>query len=327
MRTKKAILIVLMGIISPCIAHACSIVYPTVRVGTKFRVRVMNDHRPIGSLQLVLGDPGAVALHTFTGADGYASFSNLHPGSFLLTADHDGGVADGVVVEVSANGPTDVTIPLKWPNSVPVNVRSVSGAVRGPEYYPSQAQVQLSLSLLEGVSARVLATVLADSKGRFNFTDKVPPGIYFLRLNSSGLRGWSGEEMQGMIAINVTQDANDGLDLDLGWSSCGLRYAEREIHPPAALRRLCGDVSDSEGAVVSDAEVLLLETSEKARVVGQTRTRVTGQFAFQAHLSGDYQLLIRSGGFQPFLQPIRIEGTGPAEGCNQPFHARLQLMQ
>ena len=123
----------LMVLLSPYVARACSIVYPNVRVGSRFRVRVTDRGRPVRALRLVLSSSESseskrvVTIYLLTDADGYAGFSNLSPGQFFLTSDHDfSGIEDGVGVEVTPNGPANVTVPLKWPGATPVSVRSVS---------------------------------------------------------------------------------------------------------------------------------------------------------------------------------------------------------
>jgi hypothetical protein len=117
--TWTATLLALLGIFAQFPAYACSIVYPTVPVGTNFRVRATNNGLPIGSLPLVLADSlsSRRVFHSTTDAEGFALFSGVPAGSFLLTAERDGGMS-GVVVKVSATGPTNVIVPLQWPDSV-----------------------------------------------------------------------------------------------------------------------------------------------------------------------------------------------------------------
>ncbi|MFZ0978036.1 MAG: carboxypeptidase-like regulatory domain-containing protein [Candidatus Acidiferrales bacterium] len=288
--------------------------------------------RPVKGLRLVLGPDESHTLqrigtiYALTDADGYARFSNLTPGSFLLTSDHDGGVADGTIIEVSPGGPPDVTVTLGWPSHAPLSVRSVRGTLRGPDYYPRQAQTQLSLSLLDGVSARVIATTLTDGKGDFNFANEVPSGLYFLRLNPSDLLARDGEQIQGMMAIEVDRKANqDVLDLDVGWTTCGLAYEQRERYPELKVSTICGDVADVVGAAVSNAQVMLLATGEDGEILEQTRSGARGQFALQEQHEGAYQLLVESLGFLPFLRVIHIEAAAPSQGCQQPIHIRLQV--
>jgi hypothetical protein len=289
---------------------------------------VTDRGRPVEALQLVLRQfDGVVVIYSITDADGYADFSNLKVGRFFLTSDHDGGVPDSVNVEVLRNGPGNVTVQLRWPDTTPLAVRSVGGMVRGPDYYPSEAQIPLSLSLLEGVTAHVVATTVTDSKGRFAFPDGTPAGIYFLRVNPTVRRGPSGEKMEGMIAIEVSREANDSaLDLDLGWSSCGLAYAQREPYPKMNVSKVCGDITDTGNAAVSEAQVLLLVVGNEARILEQTTSRVNGQFSIQERHDGIYELLVEYPGFQPCLQTIEIEAAESAGDCRRPIHIRLKLL-
>ncbi|HET9321906.1 MAG TPA: hypothetical protein VFO27_19085, partial [Bryobacteraceae bacterium] len=71
---------------------------------------------------------------TETDKNGVALFRGVRPGSYHLSPDHDAGIPDGVDLEVKLDGPTDVTVPLKWPSIAPVLVRSLKGRMRGPDY-------------------------------------------------------------------------------------------------------------------------------------------------------------------------------------------------
>jgi hypothetical protein len=206
-------------------------------------------------------------------------------------------------------------------------VRSVSGTMRGPDFYPSEQQPPLSLSLLESISSRVIAETTSDSRGRFKFAEHVSPGVYFLRLNRSGLRGWSGEQMEGLIGIEVSEAAKeDSPDLDIVWSSCGLTYAQRETFGVLALPKVCGEITDSVGVDVSKAEVLLMANNDEGKVEEQIESDRYGQFAFSEHLEGDYRLLIKSPGFEPFLRLIRVGPSALADGCENPIQVQLQVM-
>jgi hypothetical protein len=323
--------LVLVALSSPLIASACTIIYPTATAGTGFRVRVMDRGRPVHSLKLVLnrhdssGSRKREPVYSLTDVDGYARFANLDPGSYFLTADHDSGVMDGLIVDVRPSGATNVTVSLNWPNAAPLQVRSVSGTLRGPDYYPRQTQVEVLLSLLEGVSGRVIGTTQTDSKGGFSFAGAIPSGIYFLRLIPSELRAWDGEQIEGMIAIEVDpKAAQDALDLDLGWSSCGLGYAQRAKYPEMKVSKLCGDVADDAGGVISDAQVMLLANGENAEILEETRSGTDGQFTLRGRNEGTYMLLVKSPGFQPFLRVMHMDTSGTSEGCQQPINVRLK---
>ncbi len=325
-----AMLIVLF---SPNSARGCSIFYPNVKVGSQFRVRVTDRGRPIKSLQMTLmssqtsSPKDATTISSLTDANGYADFSNLSPGYFYVTAGHDAGIPDGADIEVVRDGPANVTVSLKWPSTRPAQVRSMSGVRRGPEYYPSQVQGELSLSLLEGVSARVVSTAVADNKGRFTFSGETPPGFYFLRINPSGLLGSLSEPIEGLIAIDFNPGAKAGtLDLDLGWSSCGLGYAQRARYHEIQASNLCGKITDVMGAVIPRAQVILLAVEEDAEILGQTQSGVGGDFALSQPKNGTYQLLVKSPGFRPYLRAIRVKANVTSRGCQQPISLKMDFI-
>lgn len=325
-----------MVFLSPYIANACSILYSNVQVGTRFRVRVTDRGRPVKALRVVLSSSEStktkhvVTIYSVTDADGFAGFSDVAPGQFFLSAEHDlSTFPDGTGIEVKPNGPENVTVRLKWPSATPVSVRSVSGIMRGPDYYPSQVQGQLSISLLESDSAGVISTTVADSKGRFAFTDETPPGMYFIRVNPSGIRGWSGEQIEGMIAIEVDPNAKQDMpDLDLGWSSCGLGYAQREQGTYAEIQvsKLCGDVTDSLGAVISNAQIMLLTSGEDAQILERTQSGPMGKFDLNQPDNGTYKLLVMSPVFRPFLRLIRFDAVGTPDSCRQPIRVQLDVI-
>ena len=212
---------------------------------------------------------------------------------------------------------------MKWPNA-PLSARFVRGTLRASNYNPEKTR--LSLSLVEGLSGRVVQTSGSDSSGRFNFAS-VDPGIYFLRLNPSGLKGLSGEEITGLITIEVSHDSEvSGLDLDLGWSSCGLSYVNQSTcrQPKLEVSRVCGDVFDVSGALISNAEILLLEDSEMARILERTHTDVAGQFSLVEPKDGIYQLAVESPGFSPLRRTLHVR---PAEGsgCQRPIKVQMSI--
>ncbi len=323
----------LLLFLAACTSRACSVFSRTVQVGPDFRVRVTDRGHPVRGLRLVVGiDSTSLPQHpqniyAVTDSDGYVRFSNHSPGSFFIGPDHDGGIGDTVVAKVSLGGPPNVTVSLSWPSVHPIEVRSPSGTIRGPDFYPSEQQVPLSLSLLESVSSDVIAEATSDSKGRFKFAGEVSPGVYFLRLNRSGLRGWSGEQMEGLIAIQVSEVAErDAPDLDISWSSCGLTYSQGDTATVLTLPKVCGDITDSIGADVANAEVLLMARYEEGEVMEQTASDRYGRFAFSKSLEGEYRLLIKSPGFKPFLRPIRVESAASGGGCEKPVQVKLQVM-
>lgn len=299
-------------------ATACTVVYPNVDTGPAFRVKVLNQGRPVSGLRIRLGKNSSVT----TGADGIARFAGVPPGNYFLTAHDDAGIPDAVTVVVKASGPADVTVPLRWPSGKVVAVRSASGMMRGPDSLP----VQASLSLVEALSARVLSEVHTDDQARFDF-GSVSPGLYFIRLGASMLRDWAGHEIHGLIPIEVSPHADaPTLDLDLGWTSCGLNYVDTQQCPHADLsvEQLCGEVVDSTGAAISDAEILVLESGGKSEIVKRVDTDSRGAFHAGAVTSGTYRLVVRASGFSPLRRIVNVRGGAPAE-CTRSLSVRLEI--
>lgn len=291
---------------------ACSVVYPSVQVGPNFRVRVEDHGRPVKGLRVEIGSYQGSGERAVTDTDknGYALFRDVRPGSYHLSADHDAGIPDGADLEVKLDGPTDVTVPLEWPSIAPVLVRSLKGGIRGPDYFPGRSQPRLSLDLLEGSSGRRLKSLQTTDNGEFNF-ESAAPGLYFLSLKPSGLMGWPGEQISGLIAVAVDQGAlTDHLDVDLGWTSCGLWYADRSECPQSDLQieQLSGQVLDASGAAIPDAKILLFDTAET--LVERLQSDSAGKFASPHSLAGTYHLVVSSAGFTPLRRTLHAEPTG-----------------
>jgi len=313
---------------STSITRACVIVPETFSAGSEFKVRVTDWGRPVKGLRMVLSAQSSAETKTrvvkalLTDADGYAHFSRLSVGSFWLSADHDGGFGEAVVVDVSLNGPANATIYLSWPHPTPLSVRSASGMLRDQNYYPNHEQAPFSISLLEGISGREIERTQTDFKGRFKFATDIPPGIYFIRVNPAVLRGQPDRFNGGMITIELSQESKvEDLNLDLGWTDCGLSYVQWEKKPELNLDKLCGVVTDSEGGVVSNAQVILLAGDDDTKVLERTQTGTEGQFTFPDQRDGTYQLLVKSPGFQPFLVLIHVKNEGTSQTCRPtPIH-------
>jgi hypothetical protein len=320
-----------MAICLPLLANACVLVYPTVHVGTEFRVHVSRDGRPVASLRLALyrrekSNPGiGSATYSETDKSGSTRFTELSPGSYFLRAEHDAGVPDGFEVDVSPNGPRDVTVSLRWPNQRPLDVESAKGELHTFDYYPSKTQSQFSLSLVEGVSGNVIARTETDSKGWFDFNLDALPGIYFIQLSLGGHRASSEPRDLGDIAIEIARPAERKLlDLDIGWTDCGLSYAERVKYPDIKSHQICGEITDSLGEAISNAQVMLLEDGKGTEVLQETRSAADGRFTFAGQPEGVYQLLIKSRGFRPFLRIVHLEPVSPTQACQEPIVVQLE---
>jgi len=284
---------------------ACTVIYPPgVPVGPSFRVRVEVRGRPVQGLRVEISADRAVAT---TDKNGFALFSGVEPGSYHLNAGPDEELLGGADIEVKLNGPKHVTVPLTWPDPAPIFVRSLKGTIRGPDYLPGQSQ-RLSLDVLEGISGRTLKSLQTTENGQFNF-EGAGPGLYFLNLKPSGLRDWAGYAITGRIAVAVDAGARtDHLDVDLGWSSCGLSYVDQGNCPHGDLK-----ARQLSGAADPGATIFLLDSSDT--IVEQLKTDIAGKFASPHTFAGNYQLVVSLPGFTPLRRTLHIGPTG-SRGLN-----------
>lgn len=308
---------VLATILSAAVCSACTHFYPLVQVGPSFRVRVVDRGRPVTGLRLEINDRRVV-----TDADGIALFADMQPGLFSVSLEHHSDFQESVNLQVSPNGPANVTVPLIWPTT-PILLRSLKGTLHAPGYLPGQPEPRLSLDLMEGISGRVVGSGHSDSNGEFNFPD-APPRLYFLRVNPSGLKDWAGNQITGMIAVALESSAQaDGLDLELGWSSCGLSYQDRSKCSQGELRaeQICGRVFLPDGAVVSDVEILLF-AGEKPKLIERMRSDERGRFASHVAEPGTYEMVIGSPGFNSLHGTVSLQPSGEL-GCREPINVHL----
>jgi hypothetical protein len=291
-----------------------------IHVGPNFRVAV-DDHRgrPVRGL-VIRVESGAAVEKEITDENGVVLFRDLSPGLYSLKAEQDAGGWSAKVLEVHSDR-SGSTVPMTWPSVTPLRIRSLKGILHVPNYVPGQAGPKLDLALLSGASGQRLTSVRTSDTGQFDF-EVTAPGIYFLSLEPSSLKGWDGSPVTGRIAVSVETDApSDHLDLELGWTDCGLSYVDLTPCPPAELRigqlrgRVIGPADavvvrggdvlrrapvrmDSGGPAIPGAEILLVDPS--GNLVERLRTDSSGEFALEQTLAGPYELLVRSGQFETF---------------------------
>jgi hypothetical protein len=312
----------MIAVVARC--GACTIVYPNIRVGPNFRVRVEDHGRPVKGLQMQISSyqGSGNRIVADTDKNGIAVFRGVRTGSYHLSADHDLGIPDGAELEVTVEGPTEVTVPLKWPSAETVLVRFLKGTIRGPDYVPGQPQPRLSIDLLDGRSGRRLKTLQTNDKGEFSI-EGATPGLYFLSLKPSGLWDGSGEQITGRIVIALDRHApTDHLDLDLGWSSCGLYYADTSkcLQRDLQTEQLSGQVVDASSALIPRAKILLLDLD--GTLIEQLQSDSEGKFVSSRHIAGTYQLVVSSAGFTPFRTTVHAQPTLEPTS-RSPFTVRL----
>jgi hypothetical protein len=310
-------------------AVACTRVAPMVQTGPTFRVRAMDRGQPVQGLRLRLAEYGSDEfehqgpLRPLTDQDGFATFTMLPPGAYRLGTDSDSEFERATVV-VKADGPPDMTIPLRWPVQDLIRVRSATGSLNVPNDEP-RLRLPLSVALVEGLSGRVLETIQTGSEGQFTIAN-VTPGIYFLEVKPKRDRS-SGADVRNLAAIEVSPEADqESLDIDVGWSGCGFMYTDHGkcSHNPLEVSKVCGYVSDPSAGAVRDAYVALLEQKSRKPLV-QTRTDTSGRFYLGELKEGTYDLTVRSPGFYQFRRTVRLSAPTASETCEQPITIRLGI--
>jgi hypothetical protein len=305
--TSAKLLLVTIAVVARC--GACSVFYPDFQLGPSFRVKVEDHGRPVEGLRLEIGGTKGSRYRVVKDTDknGFAVFRDVLPGLYHLSAAHDAGIPDGAELEVKLNGPTNVTVPLKWPSGPPVVVRSLGGTIRRPGYLPGQPQPTLLLDILEGRSGRKLNALQTSERGEFDF-EGAAPGAYFLDLKPSGPVGGMGDEITGLIPVVVDPHAtHDHLDLDLSASSCGLSYADMNGCRQSDLQtdRLSGQVVDPTGAVIPRAKVILLNAA--GTLVEELESDSEGRFASPHPVTDVYDLVVSAAGFTPYRRIVRAK--------------------
>lgn len=320
--TPSALALGLCSLFPHCLACACMTpADQVVHVGPSFRVRVDDNRgRPVQGLSLEV-QSSAGKSKAVTDEDGFASFREPSPGIYTLRAEQDVGSCLGKVLEVQSDRPGGIAVPMTWPTAALVTVRSLKGTLHIPNYVPDRSGPELSLRLLVGVSGQEAASGHTNGAGDFDF-GVTAPGIYFLNLEPSALKDPRGNPITGQIAVSVEPDATtDHMELELGWTDCGLTYMDLTPCPPAELHigQLRGRVIGPAGAVIvngadalrhkpvhidpagpaiPDAEILLVDPGgDLIERLGSDRS---GEFASKPVQAGSYDLVVRSFGFATF---------------------------
>jgi hypothetical protein len=299
-------------------SEACTIFYPLIQVGASFRVRVDDHGRPVKKLRIkLLGSEGGNNRRVSdTDKNGIALFRNLPPGLYHVSTENDSGIPDGADVQVVHGRPADATINLKWPSKSPIVVRALKGTIHAADDPVSPPQPALSLDLLEGNSGRLLKSVQTAGDGEFAF-EGYPSGLYFLSLKPSP--GAAAE----LIAVAVdTGAATDRLDIDFGWTSCGLWYIDRHQcpQPDLPVGQASGSVVDFSGGAVPGATILLLDRSHK--LVERLQPGPDGKFNAAQSSAKNYELVVSAPGFTPFHTTAHAEQPGNSE---RPYSLTVQL--
>jgi hypothetical protein len=278
------------------VGRACTIV--SAQVGPDFKVKVEDRSHPVEGLRIEIKGFQAV-----TDARGIAAFAGVPPGDYTVTTGA-GREADAVYVTVRAAGSPNITVPMRWPAWKLVAVRSLRGSLHLPDG-------PTPLDLLDARSGRKLKSTQMNERGEFDF-GITTPGMYLIEVDAT--------RSTGEIAVSVEPDARASqLDLDLGWTSCGMLYSDRSDcqRGDVSLDRFAGIVTDVTGANIPNAKIVLRD--ESAAIVEVLNSTNDGKFTSASSLAGAYTLEASFAGFRPYHGRVHIDPkleANPQRGIN-----------
>jgi len=290
----------------------CSVVSIVVKTAPDFDVKVEDRGKPVQDLRVKIEREGGASITAMTDRNGIADFRNVPTGSYQVTVGTDAGMADAGGIDVKPGGPKRITLPRQWPVRSPIAVRSLRGVLHTPNYFLAlSGKAKLALDLADARSGHRLGSVEASEQGEFSF-DGVAPGLYFLTLKWMVPMGLphAYQTETGEIAVEVDPNSSkEGLDLDLGWTSCGMWYSDAGQCRSGDLQidRLAGQVTDRGGGAIPGAEVILFDTNQK--VVEQLQSDQQGNFASLVSLAGEYRLVVSRPGFTPLRVMLHAQGS------------------
>lgn len=316
------------------VTTACSRVRVITKVGPQFRLHVTDRGAPAVGVRYELrkkdNSKGNVIAFAVTDSGGFANFSNLEPGILTLGRKSES-LDERAEFEVSDKGKIGTTVEWTLPKWNPIKVRAASGTLIGPQFYPTLSQAPFSLALLDAENSEEIKTTKSDSKGHFSFGRDVLNGRYFLQISIEQIRS-----VGGRVLIEIRPAAKSAeLDLDLSFSSCGLRSLAREDREEIETSAVCGTVEGTNGWPIAEyldgrpvlARVFLLKDGEGFNIAAETQTDASGKFQFKSLTSGVYRLVVPDPTFYQgaFVQVVHVR-PGNSDGCATPIFAKLQQM-
>lgn len=300
---------------------ACTVFYPAIPAAPSFQVHVEDRGRPVSGLRMELKGR-SLTKTAVTGEDGTVRFQDIPPADYHVEAEFDAGIRDGATIQVTASGPKNTTIPIRWPNQAPLIVQAPKGVLHWHMTETDQRQSVLQVDLVDARTGKLQESTQTTSEGEFVL--KTPqPGLYFLRVTPKSLTPAGGGRVAGKVPIRVASHAAQvDLELDFGWSSCGVTYVALHACPQEELSiaHLSGEVVDPTGASIARATVRLFNSDRT--IAEQLTSDEEGRFVSAKPLDGSYELTVSATGFTSLRQMVR--GFVPKDGV-RPASLRIRL--
>lgn len=300
---------------------ACTIIYPNFATGPSFQVRVDDRGRHVQDLRIRLSGENFTKIAK-TSKAGVARFRNIPPGAYSIGPEFDVHGGMSATISVTAAGPVETTIPLRWPSSPPLSVQTLKGIFRWPSVRSDQDLRALRVEILDARTGRPTRSTQTTGAGAFNLgTPK--PGLYFLQVTLADGTMEGGMPITGIVPVEVDQRAAHGeLEVDLGWTSCGLWYVASHTcrREELIVTGLSGQVIDPSGASIPRAAVRLFNAERK--IEEQLVSDEQGRFVSSKQLDGRYELVVKAPGFTSLRQKVQINKPGHSD---RPMTLRIEL--
>jgi hypothetical protein len=300
---------------------ACTIVSPLLPAGRSFQVHVQDQGRSVSGLPIQLSG-GSHTQTAKTGEDGTARFRDIPPGTYQVRVAFDRSGWDAATVRVTVAGPSNTTIPLRWPSRAILPVQSLKGALRWPSARPDGRLRTLNVELLDARTGSSLQSTRTIGEGAFNL-ETPPPGQYLLRVTPTEKDTEDRFGDAGLVPVEVDERApHSELTLDFGATSCGMTYAATHACPRQELHitGLSGRVLDASGVSIPRATIRLFHTGRE--IVEQLSSDEEGKFVSTERFDGTYELTVNAPGFTSLWQTV--QATQP-KGDARPSMLRIEL--
>jgi hypothetical protein len=306
---------ILICVMLPWRADACSRFFPTIQVFPSFRIIVRHRTAPVPGIKLEFFDYADLQRKSddeewkpiqmlATGSDGAVEIHNLRPGRYLVETTGPGS-GSAVEVEVSAKQQKRTSqIELEWPSREILKASALTGELASNN--PWTPFENIHLELWAAGAHDPLAIQDTGAGGHFHFAE-AKSGIYILRVRGQQKRVSDYWRVEGDIPVELLPTAADSIEpmaLYLGMTSCGITYdrcpgSDSHMMPSRRLQ-----VLDPLGAIIANAKYRVMDPASTEVAAGTTGS--DGIVELSNELSGEVTLLVTNSGPTIFTLPLDL---------------------
>ena len=316
MRAAATIVIVILLILFPLGAVACSYFVPNYRVGKNFTVHVASeDGLAFADVRVILVRGNQVAKTAHTNSQGVAQFEEVQVDNYSLEVDQLGELGLDTATISVVDGVNGGDVRLRWPSLHILRATKLKGMLLDAGMATPLADT--SVVLVKAIDGSLIARDLTQKTGEFDLGSPAA-GFYFMKLQDLH----SPNRELDPIPVLIVEGAKRELTLAVQETSCGMQYSELCTARPETVSRLAGKIVDPSGAVIDRARIELLRSNEK-RILATIAPDKSGHFDFQYMPDDKYRLRISAVGFAPVLVPLNLSSD---KKTNPSLDLRLRVI-